>query len=119
MCPRVSIPVSTPKWRHRLVSSSASVTAGKRMEFPVGFLVEHDHQVYRPIRTIVHTRKDGERTSLIEWSTNCPGCGTEFNVISTLLFRNPRRRCDSCKAPGRTVKADRKSFRRKIKGVEP
>jgi Zn finger protein HypA/HybF involved in hydrogenase expression len=85
-------------------------------EFPEGFAVEWDGQRYAPIRTRQHIKKDGTPLLIVDWSTECPSCGQEFTLYTNLIFSSPRRRCDSCKAPGRRVRTDRKLFLRQIKG---
>ena len=87
-------------------------------DFPPDFAVEHDQQVYRPICVRPHVTKDGREIRLIEWATNCPRCGIEFTVSTTMLVRSWRRRCDGCKST-RHVKSDRKLFRAQIRGDEP
>jgi len=88
-------------------------------DFPPDFAIEHDQQIYRPIGVLTFTTRDGQESRVIEWITNCPSCGTEFTVTTGTLFREPRRRCDGCKAPGRPVRSDRKRFHRQIRGEAP
>ena len=76
--------------------------------FPPDFAIEHDGQVYRPAAVRPHTTQRGEVIRVVEWITNCPRCGVEFTVMTKMVFREPRRRCDACKAPGRPVSADRR-----------
>lgn len=73
-------------------------------EFPPGFMVVMDGQIYEPVRTIPHTRKDGVPTSIIEWATSCAGCGDPLRVRTSLRFEWPNRRCSNCKAPGTAVR---------------
>ena len=88
-------------------------------DFPPDFAVEHDQQVYRPVCVIPRIDRNGEQTRFIEWITNCPACGQELVATTGMRFREPRRRCDACKAPGRHVKTDRKHFRVQLRGDEP
>jgi len=84
-------------------------------EFPEGFALEWDGQVYRPTGTREHIRKDSTLTRLVDWTTQCPSCGKEFTIRTSLLFHAPRRRCDACKSP-RRVKTDRNLFMSQIRG---
>jgi len=88
-------------------------------DFPPDFSIEYDQQVYRPVCVLPYVNRRGENTRLVEWLTNCPACGSEFTITTTMKFHEPRRRCDACKAPGRRVKADRKHFLAQIRGDEP
>lgn len=89
------------------------------MTFPEGFAIEWDGQLYRPVRVREHVKLDGTSTSMIDWDTECPSCGKAFVVSTTLIVSKWRRRCDDCKAPGRSVRSDRKLFRKQIAGTEP
>lgn len=84
--------------------------ANPMSDFPWGFAIEHDGQRYWPLRVREHVNRKGEETSIIEWGTTCPTCGEEFSIITSMTFREPRRRCDACKAPGRPVRFDRKAI---------
>jgi hypothetical protein len=88
-------------------------------DFPPDFAIEHDQQTYRPVCVMPHTTQKGEQTRIVEWLTNCPTCGVEFTVTTTMVFKEPRRRCDGCKNPHRRVKADRRLFRAQIRGDKP
>jgi hypothetical protein len=88
-------------------------------DFPPDFAVEYDQQLYRPMCIRPHINRDGNEIRVIEWLTNCPTCGVEFTVTTGVMFREPRRRCDGCKAPGRRVRSDRKLFRAQIRGDMP
>jgi Zn finger protein HypA/HybF involved in hydrogenase expression len=78
--------------------------------FPPDFAVEFDQQIYRPIGSRQHVTRDGRQTTLIQWLTHCPSCGSEFTISTNMLFSAPRRRCDDCKSPNRQVATDRKTF---------
>ena len=88
-------------------------------DFPPDFAIEYDQQIYRPICVRPHVNKEGRETRVVEWLTNCPRCGDEFTITTTMLAGQWRRRCDACKAPGRRVKSDRKLFHSQIRGDEP
>ena len=90
-------------------------------DFPAGFAIVHDEQTYRPVSIRPHTNRDGAESWVIEWATSCPGCSVEFSFLMGRTFNTGRTRryCDACKAPGRTVKNDRKLFRRQISGEAP
>jgi hypothetical protein len=87
--------------------------------FPDGFSIIWDGQPYRPIVVKDHTKLDGGHTKLVEWETECPGCGRTFRIMTGLVFTGPRRRCDDCKVSGRTVRSDRKLFRQRVSGEKP
>lgn len=88
-------------------------------DFPPDFAIEWDEQIYRPLCIRPHINRKGEPTRIVEWLTNCPACGVEFTATTTMKFRDPRRRCDACKAPNRRVRFDRKLFRAQIRGDVP
>ena len=88
-------------------------------EFPAGFSVEWDKQVYRPVGLRKHTTKAGASVELVEWETECPRCNKVFALTTLMKFTAPRRRCDDCKAPGRRVATDRKHFMAQIAGTSP
>jgi hypothetical protein len=73
-------------------------------------VVQHDGQDYRLIGSRLHVKLDGTPISLLVWETDCPVCGDEFEVLTTLRFRGPKRFCDGCRETisQRTVKAWRK-----------
>ena len=72
-------------------------------EFPAGFSIEYDQQIYRPLGIRDHVTANGRNAKVIAWLTKCPECRKEFTVITGMRFSGPRRRCDDCKAPGRPV----------------
>jgi hypothetical protein len=75
--------------------------------FPEGFCIEHDGQTYRPVRLRSYIAAAGNPVQTIDWATECPSCGTTFEIFTKLHFREPTRRCQACKAPGRPVRLDR------------
>lgn len=87
--------------------------------FPPGFSVVWHGQEYRPLGIRPHTRLDGAETALIDWETDCPICGVVFVISTSILGKEPRRRCEQCKAPGRWVKTQRRHSRRRVTGGMP
>lgn len=71
--------------------------------FPEDFSIEWRGQRYRPLGTRDHTKTDGTVIPVIDWETECPDCRQQFTIFTTLVFRDPRRRCDACKDPSRRV----------------
>jgi hypothetical protein len=65
------------------------------------FLIVGD-QVYQLIGRSVRTSGNTE----LRWSSICPVCGAQFTVKTSEAFphKNLRRRCRSCRRPGRLVR---------------
>ena len=57
-------------------------------------------QMYQRIRIEPFVRKDGSKTAIAIWGTNCPQCRRPFECITPAIaprFRPPRR-CPHCRA---------------------
>jgi hypothetical protein len=104
-----------------LLGLKAEVSRGGLMSwiFPTWFSVEFDGQVYAPVSVKDYLRADGQPSNIVEWKTECPRCGETFTFEQGRKFRSPRRFCDNCKAPGRTVKDMRRQLRAQINGSSP
>ena len=89
------------------------------IEFPDGFSITWDGQNYRPVGTRAHTTQLGSEIHLIDWTTECPRCGSTFTVSTTITFKYPRRRCDACKAPGVPVRSMRRQLKHQIEAMPP
>lgn len=60
-----------------------------------------DGQVYRFVGLRIHEKADGSVTELHGWVTDCPDCGTRFEIMTIPLRRfQPNRRCKACAKPG-------------------
>lgn len=84
--------------------------------FPEGFGVRYDGQDYYPVALRLFRRTDGSCVDFIDWKTDCPRCFSTFVISTPMVFSNPRRRCDVCKAPGISVKSVRSKMRKQIAG---
>lgn len=74
------------------------------MNIVEGFAVEFKGQLFRCVGTHLHTNKSGLSVEVVDWETDCPECGVTFALFTLKTFKEPRRRCDMCKSPGRAVK---------------
>ena len=84
----------------------------ERSVFPPGLAVVIDEQKYRAVAVVDYVTKAGQATFVVDWETDCPSCGVVFRIRAGLTLREPRRRCDGCKAPGVRVKTARKQIAR-------
>lgn len=71
--------------------------------FRVGEIAVFRGQRYEVIGVRDHVRGDGSSVPVVDFKTSCPDCGSAFEVFTKLDFRDPRRRCDACKSPGKKV----------------
>lgn len=60
-------------------------------------------QLYRWVRRRVFVNRWGVERLTIDWLTNCPDCGIEFEVFTDAQFTKPVRRCAACKHEGMRV----------------
>jgi 5-methylcytosine-specific restriction endonuclease McrA len=67
----------------------------------------HKGQVYVKTDTIIpYVKRDGTETSLAVWYTDCPDCGSRFEIMATARRKKlwqPNRRCPACHRPGAAV----------------
>lgn len=63
-------------------------------------------QRYVPVEVHDYTRRDGGRSHLGEWITDCVECGVRFSVFAPIKTTKfvPNRRCRKHRAPGVRVK---------------
>jgi hypothetical protein len=70
----------------------------------IGDVVTVRGQDYLLVGTEPHIRKDGSKTKLAEWQSDCAKCGAVFECRSPITAPPQRRPCDRHKAPGRWVR---------------
>ena len=79
-------------------------------EQPLGFRIELRGQSYLKVGMMDHVKPDGSTVRLIEWSSHCSDCATEFRLRTTDVIRWFSRRCQTCKAPGKRVNPKPRRF---------
>jgi hypothetical protein len=69
--------------------------------------VAHKGQLYVWVDDRPHKTRKGEMSKLVEWSSECADCCSQFTVFTGRtpwqVTRYWNRRCNTCKAPGRRV----------------
>ncbi len=70
------------------------------MALPDDFRILLGGQEFRPAGCRMHAKTNGEQVEVIDWDTQCADCSKPMRIFTTSTFRDPRRRCDDCKAPG-------------------
>jgi hypothetical protein len=85
-----------------------------------GFKISWSGQEYRFSAKSTHRKPDGSVIPVLLWHTDCPDCHSQFEIMTTMTFRDPRRRCDACKSPGLPVRGHSKalSAERIVSGVK-
>lgn len=63
----------------------------------IGFALWLDDQRYELVHSEPHIRRDGTRSSVLTWQTDCPRCGNPFTVTSGLVTKAINRRCEACR----------------------
>lgn len=63
----------------------------------IGTAISHDDQEFRLVLAEPYTRKDGERSAVLTWASECLDCGGAFTFNSGLAVFVKRRRCDQHK----------------------
>lgn len=63
-------------------------------------------QRYVAVAISPYQRRDGSKTALVTWQSNCPQCGQPFHCKTPILATKfqPNRRCQLHKRPGHRVK---------------
>jgi hypothetical protein len=84
----------------------------------LGTLLRLDDQAYELRDVKPHIRKDGKPTRLLVWESECPSCGTGFEVVAGLKTKSLNRRCAECRRTGKPVKGKR-GRRVKVEVVAP
>ena len=78
------------------------------LDAEIGDAVFLDEQEYRLVREEAYRRQDGQESTVLVWTTDCPGCGAAFEVKTARSFStSPVRRCANCRKPGKPVKGKR------------
>jgi hypothetical protein len=71
-----------------------------RAKQAIGDLITVRGQDYLLVGTEPHTRKDGSKTKLAIWQSDCAECGAVFECRSPIIAPPQTRRCDEHKRPG-------------------
>ena len=84
----------------------------------IGAVVMLDDQEYELVGAAPYTRRDGQRSTVLTWLSDCPRCGDRFHVTSGLVSKALNRRCEKCaKCARRPVSGKRRSARVAVKVI--
>jgi hypothetical protein len=63
----------------------------------IGFGLLLDDQRYELVQVEPYIRRDGARSAILTWQSECPRCGNQFTVTSGLVAKALNRRCVHCR----------------------
>lgn len=63
-----------------------------------GTVLMYDKQAFVAEGIEPYTRKDGQESLLIRWSTRCIKCGRPTTILTGMRTNWPTRRCEPCRA---------------------
>ncbi|HKR17644.1 hypothetical protein [Rhizorhapis sp.] len=73
----------------------------------VGTVILLDEQQYELVGVEPYRRRDGRKTELLVWATQCANCQSPFEVKTPLRTNGFSRRCAACRKPGKPVQGKR------------
>lgn len=85
----------------------------------LGTIIRLDEQEYELREAEPTRRQDGSPTTLLHWSTVCPDCRAEFEVITGLVSSALPRRCRICRVKRTRPIKGRRGRKVKVVVVSP